>query len=66
MKTIINQVGIESHEGFGGDDFLLITRSQDGITLTPRNVEFKCSEDELRQLIDALIAFKGDESNLGG
>ena len=66
MKTTINQVEIESHEGVRGGDMMLITRNTHGVTFSPIYDEFKCSEDELCQLIDALIAFKSDESNLGG
>ena len=66
MKTTINQVEIESHEGVRGGDMMLITRNIHGVTFSPMSDEFKCSEDELCQLIDALIAFKSDESNLGG
>ena len=66
MKTIINQIAIESHEGPRSEDRMLVTRSSQGVTFSPMNDEFECSEDELCQLIDALIAFKVDESNSGG
>ena len=66
MKTTIKQVEIESYEGALGKDMMLITRNIHGVTFSPMSDEFKCSEDELCQIIDALIAFKVDESNLGG
>ena len=65
MKTSINRVDITAEEGAGGYEIKL-SREGDHMCITIDSEIFTCSPDEWDQLIQAMIAFKGDDCNLGG